>query len=64
MLSEVFGVAGTEQSLYGANIIMAVEGVLYSLDVVKDLSDDDLYQKLYETWGLTEKKSMFGVNLA
>ncbi|WP_279464334.1 hypothetical protein [Aeromonas dhakensis] len=35
---------------------MAVEGVLYSLDVVKDLSDDDLYQKLYETWGLTEKK--------
>lgn len=35
---------------------MAGEGVLYSLDVVKDLSDDELYQKLYESWGLTDKK--------
>ena len=35
---------------------MAGEGVVYSLDVVKDLSDTELYQKLYESWGLTDKK--------
>lgn len=56
MRSKAFAVAGTDQSLYGANVIMAGEGVLYSLDVVRDLSDDELYQKLYESWGLTDKK--------
>lgn len=35
---------------------MAGEGTLYSLDVVKDLSDDELYQKLYESWGISDNK--------
>lgn len=35
---------------------MAGEGTVYSLDVIKDLSDDELYQKLYESWGITNNK--------
>lgn len=35
---------------------MAGEGTIFSLDVVKDLSDEELYQKLYESWGITDNK--------
>ncbi len=38
------------------HLAMAEESVVYSLNVVKDLSDDELYQKLYDSWGLTDKK--------
>ncbi|GLR05226.1 hypothetical protein GCM10007906_28140 [Vibrio hyugaensis] len=29
---------------------------VYSIGVVKDLTDDELYQKLYESWGITDRK--------
>lgn len=29
---------------------------VYSISVVKDLTDDELYQKLYDSWELTDKK--------
>nr|PMI96071.1 restriction endonuclease [Vibrio lentus] len=29
---------------------------VYSIGVVKDLTDDELYQKLYESWGITNSK--------
>ena len=35
---------------------MAEPSTVYSLNVVKDLADNELYQKLYESWGLTGKK--------
>lgn len=35
---------------------MAELDTVYSLNVVKDLTDNELYQKLYESWGLTVKK--------
>ena len=35
---------------------MAEPSTVYSLNVVKDLADSELYQKLYESWGITGKK--------
>jgi gliding motility-associated-like protein len=35
---------------------MAGEGSVYSPDDVNGLSDDELYQKLYEYWGITDRK--------
>lgn len=32
------------------------EPVKYSLDVVKDLSDEELYQRLFKCWGIKNKK--------
>ena len=41
---------------------MAEPSTVYSLNVVKDLADNELYQKLYESWEITGKKSMFVVS--
>lgn len=35
---------------------MADVNTVYSISVVKDLTDDELYQKLYDSWELTDKK--------
>ena len=35
---------------------MAEPNTVYSLNVIKDLADNELYQKLYESWGITDKK--------
>ncbi|MEZ8943467.1 AAA family ATPase [Vibrio sp. 10N.247.311.12] len=35
---------------------MADMGTVYSVSVVKDLTDDELYQKLYDSWGITNSK--------
>ncbi len=35
---------------------MADVNTVYSIGVVKDLTDDELYQKLYESWGITDRK--------
>lgn len=35
---------------------MSNADIIYSFDVVKDLSDDELYKKLYESWGITNGK--------
>ncbi|EPD3668274.1 hypothetical protein [Salmonella enterica] len=31
---------------------MALEQVIYNLEEVKGLSDEELYQRLYDSWGL------------
>ncbi|MDO6639748.1 AAA family ATPase [Shewanella sp. 5_MG-2023] len=35
---------------------MSNTGIIYSLDVVKDLSDAELYQRLFDSWGITNGK--------
>ncbi|MDF4913032.1 AAA family ATPase [Vibrio parahaemolyticus] len=35
---------------------MALEQVIYDLEQVKGLSDEELYQRLYESWGITNGK--------
>lgn len=35
---------------------MALEQVIYDLEEVKGLSDEELYQRLYESWGIANRK--------
>ncbi|MCK2657692.1 hypothetical protein MZE58_22295, partial [Escherichia coli] len=35
---------------------MALEQVIYNLEEVKGLSDEELYQRLYDSWGLENHK--------
>ncbi|WP_434951842.1 McrB family protein [Shewanella sp. HL-SH4] len=35
---------------------MSDENIVYSLDVAKNLTKDQLYQKMYESWGITNEK--------
>ncbi|MFS4685845.1 hypothetical protein ACL655_04555 [Klebsiella quasipneumoniae subsp. similipneumoniae] len=41
---------------------MALEQVIYNLEEVKGLSDEELYQRLYDSWGLENHKIDVWVN--